>query len=64
MAKKGKLKETEYLPITAQNKAITTNYIKVKIDKTQQNSKGGIYDDRDEIINHLISKCRKLVQKK
>ena len=38
--KKGKLKtETESLLIAAQNSAIRTNYIKARIDKTQQNSK-------------------------
>ena len=37
---KGNLKrETESILIATQNNAIRTNYIKVKIDKTQQNSK-------------------------
>ena len=38
--RKGSLeRETEFLPIVAQNNAIRTNYAKAKIDKTQQNSK-------------------------
>ena len=38
--RKGHLKrETESLLIAEQNKAIKTNYVKAKIDKTQQNSK-------------------------
>ena len=37
--RRGNLKrETESLLIAAQNNAIRTNYIKAKIDKTQQNS--------------------------
>ena len=42
--------------ISAQNNAIRTNYIKAKIYKTQQNSKSRLCDDRDEKINHIISK--------
>ena len=57
VTKKGNLKkESESLLKTAQNNAIRTNYIKAKIDKTQQNSKCGLCDDRDETINHIISK--------
>ena len=29
----------------------------------QQNSKYGLYSDRDETINHIISECSKLAQK-
>ena len=39
------------------------NYIKVKIDKTQQNNKCRLSDDRDKMTNHLISECSKLAQK-
>ena len=59
--RKGNLKrKTESLLIAAQDNAIRTNHVKVRIDKTQQNSK---YGDRDEIINHIISECSKLAQK-
>ena len=62
--KKGNFKrETESLPIAAQDNAIRINHIKTRIDKTQQNSKCMLCDDRDETINHIISKCSKLTQK-
>ena len=62
--RKGNFKrETESLLIAAQNNAIRTNQIKVRIDKTQQNSKCRLCGVRDEIINHIISKCSKLAQK-
>ena len=56
-------RETESLPIAAQNNPIKTNYIKAKIDKTQQNSKRWLYGDRDKTINYIISECSKLGQK-
>ena len=64
LLRKGNLKrETESLPIAAQNKAIRTNHIKARIDKTEQNNKCRLCGDRDETINHIISECRKLAQK-
>ena len=62
--RKGNLKkETESFLITAQNIAIRTNYIKARINKTQQNSRCRCCGDRDEIINHMMSGCSKLAQK-
>ena len=62
--RKGNLKrETESLLVAAQNNAIMTNHIKVRIDKTQQNSRWGLCGERDETINHIISECSKLAQK-
>ena len=62
--RKGNFKrETESLLIAAQNSAIRTNHIKVRIDKTQQNSKCRLCGDRDETINHIISECSKLARK-
>ena len=56
---KGNLKrETESLLIAAQNNTIRTNHIKGKIDKTQQNSKCRLCNDRDETINHTIRSIR------
>ena len=55
-------RETEFVLIAAQN-AIKTNYIKARIDKTQQNSRCSLCGDRDETINHIISECSKLAQK-
>ena len=56
-------RETEFFLIAAQNNAIMTNHIKVRIDKMQQNSKCRLCDDRDEMINNIISECSKLVLK-
>ena len=63
-SRKGNLKrETESLLIAAQDNAIRTNHIKVRIDKTQQNSQCRLCGDRDKTINHIISECSKLAQK-
>ena len=65
MAKKRSLKrENESLLIAAQNNAIRSNYVKAKIDKTQQNSRCWLCGDRDETIKHIISECSKLTQRK
>ena len=62
--RKGNLKrETESLLIVAQDNAIRTNHINARIDKRQQNSKCRLCGDRDEMINHIISECRKLAHK-
>ena len=62
--RKGHLKrETESLQIAAHDNVIRTNHIKARIDKTQQNCKYRLCSDRDETINHIISKCSKLAQK-
>ena len=62
--RKGNFKrETESLLIAAQNNAVITNHIKARKDKTQQNSKCRLCDDRDETINYIISECSKLPQK-
>ena len=55
-------RETESLLIAAQDSALRTNHITARIDKTQQNSKCRLCDDRDETINHIISECSKLAQ--
>ena len=49
--------------MAAQNSAKRNNHIKVRIDKTQQNSKCRVCGDRDETINHIISEYSKLAQK-
>ena len=46
--------ETEYLLKAAQNNVIRTNYIKVRIEKTSQNSKCTLFCDRNETINSII----------
>ena len=60
---KKKKRKTEFLLTAAQNNAIRTNYIKVRIDKTQQNGRCWLCGDKDETISHIISECSKLVQK-
>ena len=47
----------------AQNNAISTHYIKTRIDKRQQNSKRRLCGERDETICYIISECSKLAQK-
>ena len=62
--RKGNLeRETEYLLVAAQDNTIRTNHIKARIDKTQQNSKRRLCGDRDQTVNHIISKCSKLTLK-
>ena len=62
--RKGNFKrETESLLMAAQDSAIRTNYIKGRIDKTQQNSKCRQCGNWDETINHIISKYSKLAQR-
>ena len=69
MAKKGKPKkgnqkrDTQSLLIAAQNNPISTNYVKIEIDETQQNSKCRLCSNRDETINHIISEDSKLATK-
>ena len=62
--RKGNFKrEIEPLQTAAQNSAIRTNHVKSRIDKTQQNSKCRLCNNRDETINNIISKCSKFAQK-
>ena len=56
-------RESKSIQIAPRNNAIRTNYVKAKIDRTQQNSKCRLCGDRDETINPIISKRRKLAQK-
>ena len=54
---------TKKRKLAAQNRAVRTNHIKARIDKTQQNSKCRLGSDRNATINHIISECSKLAQK-
>ena len=56
-------RDSESLLIAAQNNAIRTNYMKARIDKTQQNSKYGFCGDEDKTINRIIRECSKLSKK-
>ena len=55
-------RETESFLTAAQNNAIRTNYIKVKIEKTQPNSKCWLFSNKDERIDLIKGECRKLAQ--
>ena len=58
---KGNFKiETETLLMSGENNAISTNRIKPRIDKTQQNNRCRLCVERNETTNHIISECRKL----
>ena len=57
------MSETESLIIAAENNSIRTNYLKVKIDNTQENSKCNLCFDRDETVNYKINECSKLAPK-
>ena len=60
---RGTLREIESLLIETRNNGIRTNYIKVKIDNTLQNSKCQLYGNRDTTINQIISEGCKLAQR-
>ena len=55
-------RETESLIIAAQEQAIRTNAIKVKIDKTQAETKCRLCSKMDETVRHIVSECPMLVQ--
>ena len=57
-------RETESLLISARYNVRRTNHIKVRIEKTQQNSKCRLSSNRDKTINHIITECSKLPLKK
>ena len=62
--RKGCLKRTtEVLIMAAQEQAIRTNNIKLKIDKTQENSKHRMCGKAEESVNQVLSNCSKLAQK-
>ena len=63
LLRKGTFKrETESLLIAAQNNTIMIDYVKGKIDNTQQNSKGKLCCDSEETIYYIISECSKIAQ--
>ena len=59
MATKRTPQETESLLIAVQNNAIRTNYIKAKIDDTQQNIKYMLYGEKYGTVNQIISEYNK-----
>ena len=61
--RKPERRKTESLLIAAKKLAIRKNYIKSKIDNTQQNNKCGLCGTRDDTVVHIMSECSKLAQK-
>ena len=48
--------------MAAQDEALRTNAIKVKIDKQEGEAKCRMCKNREETVAHIISKCSKLAQ--
>ena len=60
--RKGNVKRnTECLLIAVQNNVVRINNVTAKRDKTQK--KCWLCVDKNETINHVISECRKLLQR-
>ena len=57
-------RETESLIPAAQEQAIRNNVIKAKIDNKQKESKFRMCGNEDETLNHIVTKCSMLAQKK
>ena len=57
-------RETQSLIVTAQNQSIRTNLVKAKIGKSQGDSLCRVYRKVDDSIDHIVSGCSKLAQKK
>ena len=57
-------RETESLIMAPQEKAIRTNVIKAKIDKTQAESKCRLCGKVDETVRHIVCECPMLAQRK
>ena len=49
--------------MAAENNAIRTNYIKTKTE-IRNDSKCRLYEENDEMVNHIVNECSKLSQKK
>ena len=56
-------RETESLITAAQDQCIRTNYIKARIDKTQENSLCRMCGQKEKTVIHIICECTKLAQK-
>jgi len=58
----GLKKETEGFLMAAQDQALRTNTIKVKIDKQEGEAMCRMCKNREETVTHIISECSKLAQ--
>ena len=63
MAKKRKPQERNWISSDSSTKRRHHDYVKAKIDKTQQNNRCRLNGERDETINHIISECSIFVQR-
>ena len=59
MATQGKLN----LNTNTHKHIISPKYVKAKLNKTQQNSKCWLCDNRNEVINQIMGEYSKLAQK-
>ena len=57
-------RDTESLIVAAQNQSIRTNLVKAKIEKNQKDMLCSLCKTADESIDHVVSGCSKLAQKK
>ena len=55
-------KETEALIVAAQDQALSTNAVKVKIYKQEGTTACRMCKNKDETVGHLLSECSKLAQ--
>ena len=55
--------QTEALTFAALEQALRTNYIKNKIDKTNESPMCRLCGEKGEIVQHLICECKKLAQR-
>ena len=58
------MRETQsFFLIVAQNNAIRNNYIKIKPNDIQQNSKSGLCGNSNKMIYRILNEYSKLAQK-
>ena len=57
-------RKTENLIVAAENQSIRTNLVKAKIEKSQGDRLCRVCRKVDESIDHIVSHCRKLAQKR
>lgn len=61
--RKGYLKKkTTGLLVAAQSKALRTNAVKVKIDKSQGNSLCRLCHQKNEMVNYIVGECPQIAQ--
>ena len=56
-------KETEGMIMAAQSQSLRTNAIKARIDKSREDAKCRMCNEKEETIHHIVSGCSNLAQK-